>query len=210
MIFRSKLEKYIEKELPSHLLGNSHVAIFDTETTGFSKLNNDLISLSCEVRDFNWDLKDETTLYSAPMAKKRWSQKAEKVHGFSYGEACSFDHPRKTAINLLHFLKPFKHPGNHPILFVSHDLNGFDWGFMEWLYRWQDLQYSFWKVFNEGYKLSTIKMAREQGHQGNKLNEWADRLDFELNHHEVKSDRVACAKVFKHLIEENNELDIGK
>lgn len=207
--FHFKLKKFVERELPGHLLGNPFIAVFDTETTGFSKINNDLISLSCEIRDFDWDLHDETTLYAKPTAKKRWSESAEKVHGFSFEQACSFDDPRKTAIKLLHFLKPFKHDRNLPILFVSHDLNGFDWGFMEWLYRWQDLQYSFWKVFNYEYRLSTISMARDQGHTENKLNVWADRIGFELDHHEAKSDRIACSKVFKHLIERTNEVDFS-
>lgn len=208
--YRSKLESYVKNQLPSYLLGNSYIAVFDTETTGFSKLNNDLISLSCEIRDFDWELKDEITLYAAPQARKRWSESAEKVHGFSYEEASSFDDPRKTAIKLLHFLKPFKHDRNLPILFVAHDLNGFDWGFMEWLYRWQDLQYSFWKVFNYKFRLSTIEIARAQGFTGNKLNEWADRIGFELDHHEAKSDRIACSKVFKYLIERNNEVDFSQ
>lgn len=196
--------------LPSHLLGNSFVCIVDTETSGFSKLNNDLISISCEIRDLDWDLKDETTKYAAPPSKKRWSESAEKVHGFSFEEASSFNHPKKTAIELLHFFKPFKHYRNIPLLLVTHDLNGFDYGFMEWLYRWQDLQYSFWKVFNSQFRLSTINMARKQGIQENRLDAWANRLDFELDHHEAKSDRIACSKVFKYLIENNNEMDFSK
>ncbi len=205
---KQSIENRINK-FPRHLLGNSFVSVFDTETTGFSKIDNDLISLSCEVRDFNWDLKDEITLYASPQSAKRWSRGAEKVHGFSYPEACNFQHPRKTCIELLNFFKPFKHERNHPILFVSHDNNGFDYNFMEWLYRYQDLQYSFWKIFNQEYRLSTIKMGKEKGYPKNKLNVWAERLGLELNHHEAESDRKVCSAVFKHLIESKNGLEIN-
>lgn len=206
MSFNSKLNECMNKELPVKLMGNSHIAIVDTETTGFSKVDHDLISLSCEIRNHNWELQDEKTLYSAPSTKKRWTPKAEEIHGFSYDEACSFSHPRKTAIEFLHFLRPFKTDDNRPLLLVSHDLNGFDFGFMEWLFRWQGLEYSFWKVFNPEYRLSTINMAKQQDYKKNKLNDWATRLNIELDHHEVESDRIACSKVFRHLIENYNGL----
>lgn len=206
--FSQLLKEYIQEKLPIKLMGNEFIAIIDTETTGFSKLDHDLISLSIEVRDYNWDLKDDKTLYASPQTKTRWTPKAEEIHGFSYDEACSFDHPRKTAISLLQFIKPFKTDDNKPLLFVSHDLNGFDFGFIEWMYRWQGLQYSVWKVFQDKFKLSTINMAREQKYQKNKLNNWADRLDFKLNHHEVKSDRMACSKIFKYLIENNHGMEL--
>lgn len=184
--------------------------ITDTETTGFSKINNDLIVISAEIRDFNYDLKDEITLYAAPKNKERWNKHAEKVHGFSYEEARLFPNPRKTSIELLHFLKPFKHKRNLPLLFISHDNNAFDFNFIEWLYRWENLQYSYWKVFNRDYRLSTVKMGKEAGYEQNKLNIWAERIGFDLDHHEAGSDRRGCSKVFKYLIEQNNGMGINQ
>jgi DNA polymerase III epsilon subunit-like protein len=209
MTFRSRLSSFIEKSFPSHLLGNEHIAVIDTETTGFTPLNNDIICLSCEIRDLDWSLKGEFTGYYSPQTKKRWSPHAEKVHGFSYEEACSFDHPRVTDIKFLNFLKEFKTDDNKPILFVAHDKNGFDFKFTEWSFRWHDLQYSFFKVFNQEYRVSTVKMGEIAGYPKNKLNIWAERIGFDLDHHEVKSDRIACSKVFKHLMESDNELAIN-
>lgn len=194
-----------------HLSGNPFIAIIDTETSGFSWNYHDMISLSCEIRDFSYDLKNEITLYSAPRSKKRWSNGAEKIHGFCYEEAASFPDPRTTAIDFLKFLKPFKHERNRPILFVSHDTNGFDYRFIEWHYRMEEIHFSLWKVFQQEFKLSTIRMAEKVGFKTNKLNNWSERLGFELDHHEVKSDRIACSKIFEHLVRKySDELAVDK
>ena len=127
-MYRSNIESFFNTELPSELLGNSHIMICDCETTGFSEFKHDLISFSAKVTDYNLDIKDEITVYARPK-KERWTQGAEKIHKISLEEALTFPEPRETAIQLLHFLKPFKTDSNKPLLFVSHDTSGFDFRF---------------------------------------------------------------------------------
>ena len=204
------LTTFLSSRFKKDYLGNEHFAVIDTETTGFSRTNNDVICLSCEIRNFDFELKDEVNLYAKPRFPKNWSKKAEEIHGITLEKALGFDEPREMAIKFLKFLKPFKHEENVPLLFVSHDLNSFDYLFLEQFFRWEDIQFSFWKVFNQQYKLSTINLGREAGYRENKLNQWAERLKIDLDHHEVESDRRACSKVFKYLVENMNDMVIDK
>lgn len=199
--------------LPECFRGNPFICIYDTETSGKSYYQNELITGSFEIRDFNFDLKDEIDVKAKPGPKKKiwdqkekkyyqtWDEGAERVHGISYGEACTFPDRRKTAIQLLHFLKPFKSERNNPILFVAHDLNNFDSQMLCNLFKATDLIFSFRKVFHLEYQMSTIKMSRDIGRKQNSLDNWAKQLNIKLNHHNATSDRKACSEVFKYLVE---------
>lgn len=195
----SKIQSYL-KSVPDELIGNAHIMICDCETTGFSDKMHDMISFSGMITDFNLDIKDKITFYSRPK-KERWTEAAAKIHGFSLEEALKFPDPRKSAIELLHFLKPFKTEDNKPILFVSHDTSGFDYRFLKSFFNNTMLIESFWKVFKDDYRLSTINMGRSFGVDDNKLDVWAKKLNIKLDHHNAESDRDACFSVFKHILE---------
>lgn len=156
-----------------------------------------------EIRDADFNLCDEKTFYARPKSRRGWTSKAEEIHGFSYGEAMAFPETRKTAIEILYFLLPFKQQDNSPLLFVSHDINSFDFRHLESFFAFENLKNSFDKVFNIKNKESTINMARNAGYSDNKLDIWADRIGFELDHHEAESDRKACSKVYRFLKEQN-------
>ena len=47
--------------------------------------------------------------------------------------------------------------------------------------------------------ISTIHMARFLKYKGNRANEWATRLGFDLKHHDAKSDTYLCLEVYKYL-----------
>jgi len=208
--YKDEILSYLPES--SELSGNEHIMICDCETTGFSEKQHDMITFSAMIVDFNLDIKDKVTVYARPK-KERWTIGAQKVHKFSLAEALTFPDPRKTAIQLLHFLKPFKTDDNRPILFVSHDTSGFDSRFFKSFFMNNMLIESYWKVFKDEYKLSTISMARRMGIEDNKLDTWANRLNLELNHHEAESDRNACFEVFKHILENTSvqsELEIEK
>lgn len=182
-----------------HLLGNQHVAIIDCETTGFDPIGCDPIVLSIIIADHNLNELSKKTFKARPFSKKYWGKGAEEIHGIPWKEAEYFPTQRETCMQILNFLVPYKHSENKPILFVSHDKNNFDWKFTEWLFRKQDLQYSFWKVFHHGYKISTIQFADVMGYTGNGLAEWARRLDVKLKHHDAESDARASYEVLKYL-----------
>lgn len=185
------------------------IFITDTETTGFSNKMHDMITMSCEVRDLDFNLVGEFELFAKPKSRERWTDKAAEIHGYSWSEACNFGDSRKEAIRLLHFLKEFKTEDNLPLLFVAHENNKFDYNFLKAFFMNQGLIDSFYKVFNENNRISTIDLARKKGYSENKLNVWADRIGFKLNHHNAESDRKCCSRVFEYLIGVSGELELN-
>lgn len=186
------------------------IFIVDTETTGFSYKMHDMITMSCEVRDLDFNLVAEHELSARPKSRDRWTDRAAEIHGFSWDDTQKFNDPRSEAIKLLHFLKPFKTDDNLPLLFVAHEHNKFDYNFLKAFFMNQGLVDSYFKVFHEDARLSTLVLARERNYDGNKLDAWAKRIGFELDHHDAESDRKCCSGILKRLIEESNELDLSK
>ncbi len=184
-----------------HVLGNQYVAVLDCETTGFDPVGCDPIAWSVIITGQDLQIIDQREFYARPLSKRYWSEDAVKIHGITWDRAARFPHQRETCIEMLNFLVPYKHPENLPILFVFHAKNNFDWKFAEWMFRKQELQYSFWRVFHHGYRLSTISFAEQMGYTGNGLAEWARRLGMTASHqhHDAKSDSVMCLEVLKHL-----------
>jgi len=190
----------IFKWIPDHLSGNDYIIFCDCETTGFSTKYHELITVSFIVTDYNLKVIKKGNFYAKPTSRKKWSEGAEEAHGFTFEEASSFPNRRETAIKILHFLKDFKHDKNLPILFISHDNNDFDYNFVKSLFIEVGLLDSFLKVFNQEWKISTIKFAREVGYKENKLDVWANKLNIKLEHHNAESDTNACYEVFKYLL----------
>lgn len=212
MTYRSKILSYLNRGSLEEILGNPYIMVCDSETTGFSEKMHDMITFSASIHDFSLDKKDEITVYARPK-RDRWTKGAEKVHGFTLNEALEFPDPRRTAIKLLHFLKPFKADDNKPILFVSHDTSGFDSRFFKAFFLNQLLIDSYFKVFKDEYKLSTINMARKLGYKKTSLDVMAEIIGMELNHHEVQSDREVCFGVFKYLLDKTEaqlEIEVEK
>lgn len=206
-MYQEQIKQFLVKGLS---INNPFIMTCDCETTGFSEKMHDMISFSAKITDYSLDIKDEITVYARPK-QDRWTIGAQKAHGFTLETALTFPDPRKTAIQLLHFLKPFKTDENDPILFVSHDVNDFDFRFFKSFFVGQMLHESFEKVFSLDHKVSTVSMGRKTGIKGNKLDVWAKRLKINLNHHEAKSDRDACFEIFKYILRNTgvqNELGI--
>ena len=175
------------------------------ETTGTDWLRNDVISWSGIVTDKNLDIKDRLTVTCRPESIDNWSNQAQEVHGISYFEARTFQDPRKSCIDILNFLKPFKHENNIPMLFVDHSLFKFDLMFTHGLFIKQNLQFSMYKVIQNlpsSYE-GTIQLGRKAGYKKNGLALWADRLDKKLDHHNSESDALMCLEVYRYL--NNNE-----
>jgi len=183
-------------------LNEEYLFFCDVETTGFDPIRNDIVSVAMVVTDKNMNWEGEFYQTLRPEFNKFYSAEAEKIHGFNKKQMLEFPHPRKTLIELLKFLNRWRSPGQwHP--FIFHALRGFDFKFLEWAFRKQELHWSFFKMFDERFTQSTISMARSAGYSGNKLNEWADRLDFGLDHHNALSDTKCCAEVYGFLRQEN-------
>lgn len=168
----------------------------DVETTGFSHQKNDVIVSSFIVTDEKLNELAEKTFYLRPLNPNSWTAGAEKIHKISLEQALAH---ADTAIDMLWFLNPFI-VANKYAEFISHSANDFDYRCLEWLYRKQDLEFSFWKMFNKDHTSSTIKMAREKLQlPNNDLNTLCSHFNIPLNHHEAKSDTRGCFEVYKRL-----------
>lgn len=173
----------------------------DVETTGFDPFSNSVISMAVIVADIETgEIADKFVGYAQPESKRKWSSKAEEIHGFSYSEAMEFPTQRQTAIEYLKFMKQFKHPKNLPMDFYYHGNGNFDWRFVNAMMSKQDLLFSFRKISKVDFVHSTVKLAKKKmALNSYKLNVVSERLGIDLDHHEVESDAMACYGIWKKL-----------
>lgn len=185
------------------ILDETHYFFSDVETTGFDPIRNDIVSLAMIVTDREFNPVGEFYETCRPEFNKFYSEDAEKVHGFNRSQLESFQHPRKLCIKLLNFLAPYRTPGKfHP--YIYHAFKYFDYRFSEWAFRKNELHWSWFKMFDERFTQSTLSMARNAGYTGNKLNQWAERIGFELEHHNALSDTKCLVPLYKYLKEKTN------
>lgn len=176
-----------------------HFKIFlDVETTGFDPIRNDVISLGAVITDGSLSVVDEFYTTIKPNINKFISDDALAVSGFTRDQLIEHKPQRDACIDFMWFLKPFL--SEEPQSMVSHTNNGFDWRFVDWLFRKQDLNYNLYKILRHDYQESTIKIARDLGHSNNKLNDWAKKLNLNFNHHNALDDARMCMEVYKWLL----------
>lgn len=173
----------------------------DCETTGFCATRNDIVSLACIVTDNDFNIVGEFYETCRPEFNNFYSQDSEKIHGYSQRDMYNFQSRRNLCIKMLKFFKPFKSDINIPHVFVQHALRNFDYNFVNWAFIKEDLQYSLYKILRGDYQESTIVKAREMGIKENKLDQWAKRINFDLQHHDALSDAKCCLYVDKYLAE---------
>jgi len=126
------------------------------------------------------------------------SDESIKIHGFSRNQMANFQPRKDFLMNLLWFLNEFRTPDQTETL-VFHANGNFDWRFLDWCFRKEELHWSLYKMIDGTKLVSTLKMARDAGYSHNKLNVWADRLSFDLKHHDAKSDTECCMEIYKFL-----------
>lgn len=168
----------------------------DVETTALSAQKGDVIVSSLIVADLDRNELAARTFYIKPMNPQAWDPGAEKIHKIPIEKALAHT---DTPMDILYFLKPYYVPDKYAE-FISHSLNGFDFNFMEWLYRKNQLEYSFWKMFHGEHTSSTILKAREKLQLPNfKLNTICEHFSISLDHHNAESDVRACYEIDKRL-----------
>ena len=186
---------------------SDYLFFMDVETTGFDPIRNDLIT--CCVIVTNQDLEPVGSFYEKvkPDFNEYYSESAEKIHGFTKKEMETWQSRRSFLIKLLHFLNQFRTAYQRETM-IFHALRNFDFNFLQWAFKKEDLIYSLYKMFIPNETVSTIHMAREAGYTDNKLDTWAKRLKFDLQHHNAKSDTQCCIEVFGFL--QNEIFENGK
>ena len=169
----------------------------DIESTGFDPIRNDVTSIGAIVTDSS--LNELAAFYTTvkPDLNKFVSDEALQVSGFSRANLMIHTSQREACILFMKFLKPYLE--QFPMMMVSHTVNNFDWRFIDWLFRKQELNYSLYKALRYDYQESTIKLGRDAGYPTNKLNEWADRLKLNFNHHNAMDDARMCLEIYRHL-----------
>ena len=177
--------------------------VCDVETSGLDYIRNDVLDFTILAIDSDSNLLGEFSSKIRPSSVigRAWSTDAQKVHGYTPEQAIAFPERRKVLIDLLHFLKPYKDENNFPQEFIFHALRKFDYNFMEWAFRKEGLQYSFFKMFQHSHAVSTIDIAKEitGNKRGHSLDKWAKRINFDLDHHNAKSDTYACLELYRYL-----------
>lgn len=190
-----------------HHFNSEHLFFMDVETTGFDPIRNDLIT--CCVIVTNQDLEPVGSFYQKArpdLKSKYYNEGAEAIHGFSRSQQRQFQSRKDFCMNLLWFLNDYRVDYQRETM-IFHALRKFDWWFLEWAFRKEDLHFSLWKMFLPEETISTIEMARAAGYTDNKLNTWAERLKFNLNHHDAKSDTECCIEVYGYLREQARFID---
>lgn len=175
-----------------------YLFFLDLETTGFDPIRNDVLTLCVVVTDL--DCKPVATFYEKcrPKIDKFVTDESCKIHGFSRQQMAKFPPRIETLKKLLWFLNDYRTPDQYENL-IFHANGNFDWRFLEWCFRKEDLHFSLWKMFDHRFLHSTLKMARAAGYSKNKLSDWAERLGFDLDHHNAKSDTECCVEIYKYL-----------
>jgi len=169
----------------------------DIESSGFNPIRNDVTSIGVIVTDDLFNIQSQFYSTVKPDINKFTSDEALAISGFTR-QALLLHKPRREAcIDIMKFLKPYL--STEPQMMISHTVNCFDWRFLDWLFRKEDLNFNLYKILRHDYQLSTIKMARDLGHSNNQLGEWAKRLDLTFNHHNALDDALMCFNIHKHL-----------
>lgn len=168
----------------------------DGETTSFDKIGGDLIKWAfVEIYD-DLTLGRKKAWSLRPYSTKYFTQGAQDIHGITYWQAQVFPKRCDALISMLNWLTPLKDQFQIPLIY--HATGNFDPKWLEATFMKEEMQGSFSKAFHMDINISTLKLARKylKQYKSHKLNICADHYKIELEHHEVLSDAVACAKIY--------------
>lgn len=186
--------------------------VVDCETTGLCPIRNDLISIGIVVLDDK--LKEIDSFYAkAKPDLYKWMNEgsvATHVHGFALSEMLFFPERIVMIKSMMNFLVKYLDPSHTPRPLFYHALHGFDYLFIDWIFRKENLEYSLYKIFTFPTSHSTVLLARSLGYEGNKLDQWASRLSENFHHHNALDDANMCAKILQYILKNhfNNDVEL--
>lgn len=195
--------------------------VVDLETSGSCPVKNGVIEFQLLVTDKRLNVINSFYRKVRPdcLSVNTWDMEAQEIHKFTLQECFSHMPNDQFCFELLTFLRPYLGFKNAFVChaspskwnkfvdgqFVNTNWGWFDWHFLEWCMRkarfsdGQEMVWSFFKIFSHEHLISTVQMGRDAGYKGNKLPQWAERLNFKLEHHTALSDTLCCLEVFKYL-----------
>lgn len=154
---------------------------------------------------------DELELKSRPY---HWDEEARRIHRISKKTADNFPERPESLQKLIDWL-----PKDRKFAFLCHASESsfndvtkthihahFDFAMIKMDFAFQDKYFDFYKYFDEKKIISTVTIARALKMQSAKLKNLADHFSIELDHHNAKSDRLACEEIFRRFYFEQNDL----
>lgn len=191
---------------------NKYSFVIDIESTGFCPIRNDIISIGVVVLNDKLSVIDSFYDKARPDTYKWMNEDnvATHVHGFKLSEMMFFPERFTTIKRLMNFLVKYLCPSHTPRPLFYHATKGFDYLFVEWFFRKENLEYSLYKIFTHPTSYSTVLLARSLGYEGNKLDQWASRLSESFHHHNALDDANMCAKILQYILKNhfNNEVEL--
>ena len=173
----------------------------DIETTGFDYWRNEILTLSISRHDYaSLELDDELELTFKPSNLQHFG--GSEVHGFSISDTLEFEDKSESTSKLIEF---FENTNCEHNVFCCHALwrynTFFDWAFL--LVHMIKFKTEYF-LRNHLNKLeSTVNYFKHLQKNGLisvenfKLNTLCNHFKIALDHHDAKSDRVACFELYK-------------
>lgn len=186
------------------------IGVIDIETTGVDYWRNEILTLSLGIYSDNQDEIASIELKFRPVRMKYWKDEAEAVHKISKEEAKNFPDANESWGQFFDFIEENV---SSPIPFVCHALwfgHYFDRAFLECQMFLTDNHWLLRKYFSKSISThtmcQTLRTHQVYNFEKLSLDVICKHFKIELNHHEAKSDRVACAKVYFKIREKYNEV----
>lgn len=168
----------------------------DGEFTCWDAEGGDLITFGMVEILSDYTLGRELLVRSQPRSAKYFTDRAQEVHGISYWKAMTFQSPKESCLEILHWMKP--NLERFPLEFVYHGNGNLDWRWLTAHFRKEEMEASIQKAFSKDRITSTVSMSRKnlKNLENHKLNTVAKHYNIELDHHNALSDARACAQIY--------------
>ena len=154
---------------------------------------------------------DELELESRPY---HWDEEARRIHRISIHTANKFPKRRESLDRLIEFV-----PKNRKFAFLCHASKSsfnqetkihvkahFDLAMIKMDFDFQGRYFDFYKIFDENKIISTVTIARDLKLESAKLDNLCNSFNIKLDHHNCRSDRLACEELLRRFYFGQNNL----
>jgi len=193
-----------------------HLVFCDFETSGLIGITHSVISGSFRITDKELNVIEDLDFKMKPYTKN-WDKGAEKIHGFKEHQAMLFEDPKECYTRIIDY---FERNNIENDIFVCHALNTgtglFDSHQMMAMTLFFSDHHEYHKRFTASITtMDYLKEGVRAGHflpiindkpdkngkirrrQIYGLGEWCSALGIPLDHHNAKSDMLACFEIYK-------------
>ncbi len=188
---------------------SEYIQIYDGEFSTPNREKGDIIALACIiVKADTLEKVDSFVGYACPRDLNCWNWHSENAHKITKQAASKFPSQRELAVNLLHFLKPYKNEDDtKPMPMIIHASSYIDYNFIISLYSKVGIIGSIEKVMQKSMIVRTDVVFKEYlksndlEYTKTNLKRMSAMFDHKLNHHECMSDAEGCYIGLKKMVE---------